>query len=306
MGAEDFSEITDALLQGGRRRRRSYRGGAGRRGSKIAAALKAQGVPAGPAEALGAKIDEAASMKELETAAAQGENKEVLVKSVAETSKALKTVLNDELNKVADAVAAAWAGLTIAAGPAATGAVVATGAIGVAAWRSEYVRMAMKEVMPIIIADLKAAAKENVGAALSISALLSAALVIFLMLFFNRLTRELKVPGAPSAELTVIEAENQGVAAVEASVAPSVSEQQKKIEAAIERARAAAAKAVAAEAAGNEVPKWTGANAIPLALTNGGRRRSTSRRRRRAAYLPRQTRRSSSGRRRGYSRRQRE
>jgi hypothetical protein len=245
-------------------------------------------------------------MKELETAAAQGENKEVLVKSVAETSKALKTVLNDELNKVADAVAAAWAGLTIAAGPAATGAVVATGAIGVAAWRSEYVRMAMKEVMPIIIADLKAAAKENVGAALSISALLSAALVIFLMLFFNRLTRELKVPGAPSAELTVIEAENQGVAAVEASVAPSVSEQQKKIEAAIERARAAAAKAVAAEAAGNEVPKWTGANAIPLALTNGGRRRSTSRRRRRAAYLPRQTRRSSSGRRRGYSRRQRE
>jgi hypothetical protein len=298
MGDDDsnFDPITDALLEGGGRRRRSYRGGANRRNS-IAAVLKAQGIAPETAETLAEKIDGVASMKELQTAETQRENTGALVKSAEELQKSLKTVINDQLNNVANKVAAIWEGLMTASGPAATGAVVATGAIGVGAWRSEYVREAMKSVMPLIISDLKAAARENVGAALSVSALLSAALVIFLMLFFNRL---MKAMGTPTADLTIKDAEEQGAKAAELAVVPT-SGKSADIQAKIEEFQRKAAAALSAEKAGKRPSRWADA---PLALGNGGRRRSTSRRYRRASG-PKRTRRSSSGRRRGYSRRQR-
>lgn len=291
----NFDEITNALLKGGGRRRRPHRGGAARRAS-IAAVLKAQGIPAEAAENLATKIDAVASAAEEVQAETRRENTGAMVKSALELNESLKKVVNDQLNIVANSVAAVWEGLKTASGPAATGAVVATGAIGVGAWRSEYVREAMKSMMPLIISDLKAAAKENVGAALSVSALLSAALVIFLMLFFNRLMKAME-PSAP--ELTIKDAEVQGAKAAELAVVPT-NGKSAAIQDAIEDFKKKAAAALAAENAGKRPSRWGPA---PLAITRGGRR-STSRRYRRASG-PRRTRRSSSGRRRGYSRRQR-
>jgi hypothetical protein len=310
----NFDDITNALLAGGVRRRRSHRGGAGRRGS-IAAVLKAQGIAPETAETLAAKIDEVALMKEFQVEVKQKGNATALVTATADlgdqvavVGNALKTVVNDQLNNVANSVAAVWEGLKTASGPAAVGATGATGVIATAAWRSEYVRAAMNSVMPLIISDLKAAAKENVGAALTVSALLSAALVIFLMLFFNRL---MKAMGKSTPDLTIEDAEVKG-AATDAEVfdAP-LAVNKDKIQAKIEEFQTKAAKALAEEKAGRRPSRWGPAltNAPPMAqLTNapmGGRRRLTSRRRRRAAYSPKPTRRSSSGRRRGYSRRQR-
>jgi hypothetical protein len=310
----NFDDITNALLAGGVRRRRSHRGGAGRRGS-IAAVLKAQGIAPETAETLAAKIDEVALMKEFQVEVKQKGNATALVTATADLGEqvavvgdAFKTVLNDQLNNVANSVAAVWEGLKTASGPAALGATGATGVIATAAWRSEYVRAAMNSVMPLIISDLKAAAKENVGAALTVSALLSAALVIFLMLFFNRL---MKAMGKSTPELTIEDAEVKG-AATDAEVfnAPLAANKDK-IQTAIEEFQTKAAKALTEEKAGKRPSRWGPAltNAPEMAqLTNapmGGRRRLTSRRRRRAAYSPKPTRRSSSGRRRGYSRRQR-
>jgi hypothetical protein len=318
MGDEsNFDDITNALLAGGVRRRRSHRGGAGRRGS-IAAVLKAQGIAPETAETLAAKIDEVALIKEFQVEVKQKGNATALVTATADlgdqaavVGDALKTVLNDQLNNVANSVAAVWEGLKTASVPAAVGATGATGGIIIAGWRSQYVRTAMNSMMPLIIEDLKAAAKENVGAALTVSALLSAALVIFLMLFFNRLTRAMKPTdeSTPKEELTVANAELQGAKAAELAVVPTggkSAEIQAKIKVFQEKAMAA----LAEEKAGRRPSRWGPAltNAPPMdQLTNGstGGRRLTSRRRRRAAYSPKPTRRSSSGRRRGYSRRQR-
>jgi hypothetical protein len=310
----NFDDITNALLAGGVRRRRSHRGGAGRRGS-IAAVLKAQGIAPETAETLAAKIDEVALMKEFQVEVKQKGNATALVTATADlgdqalvVGNALKTVVNDQLNNVANSVAAVWEGLKTASGPAALGATGATGVIATAAWRSEYVRAAMNSVMPLIISDLKAAAKENVGAALTVSALLSAALVIFLMLFFNRL---MKAMGKSTPDLTIEDAEVKGAATDAEVFNTPLAANKDKIQAKIEEFQTKAAKALTEEKAGKRPSRWGPAltNAPEMAqLTNapmGGRRRLTSRRRRRAAYSPKPTRRSSSGRRRGYSRRQR-
>jgi len=314
----NFDDITNALLAGGVRRRRSHRGGAGRRGS-IAAVLKAQGIAPETAETLAAKIDEVALMKEFQVEVKQKGNATALVTATADlgdqalvVGNALKTVLNDQLNNVANSVAAVWEGLKTASGPAAVGATGATGGIIIAGWRSQYVRAAMNSMMPLIIEDLKAAAKENVGAALTVSALLSAALVIFLMLFFNRLMRAMKPPTDESTpkELTIIDAEVQGAKAAELTVVPTGGKSAE-IQAKIEEFQKKAVAALADEAVKKRPSRWGPAltnaptNTLMDGSTGGRRRRLTSRRLRRAAYSPRPTRRSSSGRRRGYSRRTR-